>query len=235
MSFEVLWRYMPSLLGGFGVTVLCWSLGAALGLVLGFAIALLNRLRFAPLRWLLQACVEIIRGTPFLMQLFLLYAGGPFIGLRLSATTAGVVGLGLYSSAYFAEIFRGGFNAVPVGLVEAAISVGMKPFDSFTADEPEEKSTKVLIDRVEIAEDGRLVLIRVVGSHFLWRMVRRMVGVLVAVGRGELEATEIPRLLGSKSDLPATLTAPSSGLFLEGVYYRDGEGPGPLTAPIRVL
>jgi len=129
MSFEVLWRYMPSLLSGFGVTVLCWSLGAALGLVLGFAIALLNRLRFAPLRWLLQACVEIIRGTPFLMQLFLLYAGGPFIGLRLSATTAGVVGLGLYSSAYFAEIFRGGFNAVPVGLVEAAISVGMKPFD----------------------------------------------------------------------------------------------------------
>jgi len=117
----------------------------------------------------------------------------------------------------------------------AAAFVGMKPFDSFTADEPEEKSTKVLIDRVEIAEDGRLVLIRVVGSHFLWRMVRRMVGVLVAVGRGELEATEIPRLLGSKSDLPATLTAPSSGLFLEGVYYRDGEGPGPLTAPIRVL
>lgn len=116
----------------------------------------------------------------------------------------------------------------------ASAFVGLKPFDSFTADEPEEKSTKVLIDRVEVAEDGALLLIRVVGSHFLWRMVRRMAGVLVAVGRGELDASGVSRLLETKSDLPATLTAPSSGLFLEGVYYRDGEGPGPLAAPVRV-
>ena len=59
------------------------------------------------------------------MQLFILYAGGPSIGLRLSATAAGVVGLGLYSSAYFSEIFRGGFAAVPRGQIEAAMSVGM--------------------------------------------------------------------------------------------------------------
>ena len=116
----------------------------------------------------------------------------------------------------------------------ASAFVGLKPFDSFTADEPEEKSTKVLIDRVDIAEDGALLLIRVVGSHFLWRMVRRMAGVLVAVGRGELDTSKVAELLESKSDLPAALTAPSSGLFLEGVYYRDGEGPGPLVAPVRV-
>jgi len=116
----------------------------------------------------------------------------------------------------------------------AAAFVGLKPFDAFTADEPDEKSTKVLIDRVEMAEDGALVLVRVVGSHFLWRMVRRMVGVLAAVGRGELESAEVARLLEKASDLPATLTAPASGLFLEGVYYRDGEGPGALTAPVRV-
>jgi len=129
MSFDVLWHYLPSLIGGFGVTVLCWGFGALLGLAIGFVIALLNRLRLPPLRWLLRAYVEILRGTPFLMQLFLLYSGGPYIGLRLSATTAGVVGLGLYSSAYFAEIFRGGFNAVPKGQIEAAVSVGMSPFD----------------------------------------------------------------------------------------------------------
>ena len=129
MSFDVLWRYLPSLIGGFGVTVLCWGFGALLGLALGFVIALLNRLHLPPLRWLLRAYVEILRGTPFLMQLFLLYSGGPYIGLRLSATTAGIVGLGLYSSAYFAEIFRGGFNAVPRGQTEAAISVGMSSFD----------------------------------------------------------------------------------------------------------
>ena len=129
MSLDVLWRYLPSLVSGFGVTVFCWSVGGALGMILGFAIALLNRLRIAPLRWALRIFIEVFRGTPFLMQLFLLYAAGPSIGLRLSATAAGVLGLGLYSSAYFAEIFRGGFAAVPRGQIEAATSVGMAPFD----------------------------------------------------------------------------------------------------------
>jgi polar amino acid transport system permease protein len=129
MSFEILWRYAPSLLSGFGVTILCWLGGSAIGLIAGFAIALLYRLPFAPLRWLLRIYIEIIRGTPFLVQLFLLYSGGPFIGLRVEATTAGVLGLGLYSSAYFAEAFRAGFGAVPRGQIEAATSIGMNSFD----------------------------------------------------------------------------------------------------------
>ncbi|HVP99179.1 MAG TPA: amino acid ABC transporter permease [Roseiarcus sp.] len=129
MNADLLWRYLPSLVSGFGVTVFCWSVGGAFGLILGFAIALARRLPFPPLRWALRAFVEIFRGTPFLVQLFLLYAGGPYIGLRLGATAAGVAGLALYSSAYFAEIFRAGFGAVPAGQIEAAISVGMAPFD----------------------------------------------------------------------------------------------------------
>lgn len=130
MNPDVLLRYAPSLISGFGVTVLCWSAGGALGLLLGFIVALLYRLPFAPLRWLLRGLIEVFRGTPFLVQLFLLYAGGPYVGLKLSATAAGVIGLGLYSSAYFAEIFRGGFAAVPLGQVEAAMSVGMSPLDT---------------------------------------------------------------------------------------------------------
>lgn len=130
MSPALFWHYVPSLVSGFGVTVLCWSVGGALGLAIGFMIAIAMRLPFPPLRWLLRVFIEIFRGTPFLLQLFLLYAGGPFIGLRLSATTAGILGLGLYSSAYFAEIFRGGFDGVPAGQIEAATSVGMKPFDT---------------------------------------------------------------------------------------------------------
>ena len=130
MNPDVLWRYLPSLMTGFGVTVLCWSAGGSLGMVLGFGVALLGRLEVPPLRWALRAFVEVFRGTPFLMQLFLLYAGGPYVGLRLSATAAGILGLGLYSSAYFAEIFRGGFAAVPRGQIEAATSVGMPPFDA---------------------------------------------------------------------------------------------------------
>ena len=130
MSLDLVWHYAPSLLSGFAVTILCWAAGSALGLVLGFAIALLRRLRIPPLNGLIRAFIELFRGTPFLVQLFLIYAGGPSIGLRLSATAAGILGLGLYASAYFAEIFRAGFAAVPVGQIEAAASVGMTPFDT---------------------------------------------------------------------------------------------------------
>jgi tRNA pseudouridine38-40 synthase len=116
-----------------------------------------------------------------------------------------------------------------VGMREASAAfVGMKNFDSFTADEPQEKSTTVLIDRVDVAEEGALVIVRIQGSHFLWRMVRRIVGVLAAVGRGELTPTDSASFLDERSSVPAALTAPASGLFLEGVYYRDDEGPGPL-------
>jgi polar amino acid transport system permease protein len=130
MNPDVLLRYLPSLISGFGVTIFCWSAGAFLGMILGFAIALARRAPFPPLQWALRVFIEVFRGTPFLMQLFLLYSGGPYIGLRLSATAAGVLGLGLYSSAYFAEIFRAGFASVPPGQIEAATSVGMAPIDA---------------------------------------------------------------------------------------------------------
>src|SRR5271165_786732 len=127
MNPDVLIRYLPSLISGFGVTIGCWSAGGALGMLIGFAIALMNRAPFPPLQWALRIFIEVFRGTPFLMQLFLLYAGGPYVGLKLSATAAGILGLGLYSSAYFCEIFRAGFAAVPRGQIEAAMSVGMSP------------------------------------------------------------------------------------------------------------
>ena len=107
---------------------------------------------------------------------------------------------------------------------------GMRNFASFSADEPGDRDTRVLVDRLDVAEDGDLVLVRITGSHFLWRMVRRIVGVLAAVGRGELTPAQAAGFLDERSDLPATLTAPASGLFLEGVYYRAGDGPGPLRA-----
>ena len=94
MSLDQFWHYAPSLLSGFGVTILCWAAGSTLGLILGFAIALLRRLQIPPLNGLLRAFIELFRGTPFLVQLFLLYAGGPSIGLKLSATAAGILGSG---------------------------------------------------------------------------------------------------------------------------------------------
>jgi tRNA pseudouridine38-40 synthase len=119
----------------------------------------------------------------------------------------------------------------------ATAFVGMKNFEALTADDPEEKSTKVLVDCVEIVEDGALVLIRVQGSHFLWKMVRRMVGVLAAVGRGDLQASDAAALLDGtarSSIAPAALAAPAAGLFLESVLYKGDAGPGPIRPVVNI-
>lgn len=102
---------------------------------------------------------------------------------------------------------------------------GFRDFESFAAKDishtaPDDRaSTLVLVERLELIDAGDLLLVSIEGSHFLWKMVRRIVGVLVAIGRGELEVAAIDTLLKASSDLPARLTAPASGLFLERVFY----------------
>lgn len=98
--------------------------------------------------------------------------------------------------------------------------VGMHDFASFSDDDKEEKSTKVLINKIELVENGDLILIRITGSHFLWKMVRRMIGVIVEVGRGKKKINDIIFYLNNKSGEPAKFTAPPSGLFLESVLYK---------------
>jgi tRNA pseudouridine38-40 synthase len=110
--------------------------------------------------------------------------------------------------------------------------VGFADFRSFTDDDPSEKSTTVKVEQVTLKRDGDLVLLRVVGSHFLWKMVRRLAGVLAEVGRGGLEPTRVPALLSSSSDLPPKLTAPASGLFLERVFYEPPAREWPLDVPL---
>jgi tRNA pseudouridine38-40 synthase len=114
----------------------------------------------------------------------------------------------------------------------AAAFGGLQDFASFTDDDPEEKSTTVAIEGVTVEDAGGLVLVRVVGSHFLWKMVRRMVGLLVGVGTGAIDRREIGRALTATSALPATLTAPASGLFLEFVSY--GEARPAKAAPFAI-
>ena len=116
----------------------------------------------------------------------------------------------------------------------AALFVGMKDVQSFAAGGHEEQSTKVLIESVELAEAGALILIRVVGSHFLWRMVRRIVGVVVEAGRGKLELDAVRGFLSSRSEEPARLAAPASGLFLERVYYEGQPRLDRLEPVIRI-
>jgi tRNA pseudouridine38-40 synthase len=116
----------------------------------------------------------------------------------------------------------------------AAHFVGMKDFGSFSAEEREGASTKVLVDEVRIAEVGDLILLRVAGSHFIWKMVRRMVGVLVEVGRGSLGPGDVERFLRERSGDPAKATAPPSGLFLERVFYDGDERDLPLRPAVAL-
>jgi polar amino acid transport system permease protein len=91
------------------------------------ALALLLRAGILIVRGAARAYVEVMRGTPILVILFLLYYGGPFFGLVLDAEPVGVLGLGFYGAAYFAEIFRAGFESIPKGQIEAARMVGLTP------------------------------------------------------------------------------------------------------------
>ncbi len=121
----------------------------------------------------------------------------------------------------------------------AAAFAGRQDFAAFSDDDPDEKSTVVVLERVELVEAGALVLVRVQGSHFLWKMVRRIVGVLAAVGRGEMTPEDAaqylnPRDGASPGVTPASLTAPAAGLFLERVLYAGDGGPGPIR-PVILL
>ena len=116
----------------------------------------------------------------------------------------------------------------------AAAFVGMHDFRAFSDDDPEEKSTQVLVESFDIHEDGDLLVVHIEASHFLWKMVRRLVGILVEVGRGALPVDEAVGLLAAASPLPARVTAPASGLFLERVYYKDDPRDLPVQAAVVV-
>lgn len=101
----------------------------------------------------------------------------------------------------------------------AAQLVGFHDFRSFGDTEKEGQSTLVELSRLDIREDADRIYVHLVGSHFLWKMVRRIVGVLVEVGRGRMDLETVEGFLQRPSREPARLTAPPSGLFLEKIDY----------------
>jgi len=113
---------------------------------------------------------------------------------------------------------------IPLMSRAARMLAGRHNFANFRALDPSrpDESTIVVIEDASIEEDGHLILFRITGSHFLWRMVRRIVGVLVKVGKGEITLDQFAELLDGKADPRfdiAAWTAPASGLFLEKVEY----------------
>ncbi|RAI02114.1 amino acid ABC transporter permease [Acuticoccus sediminis] len=120
--------YLPAIGHGLLMTLFAWVVSSVLGILLGLVLALLGASRLRPVRMGVRAYIELMRCTPIIVQLFIVYAGGPSIGLFLDPMEAGILVLTAHGAAYFAEIFRSGFSAVPPGQTEAAHSLGMHPF-----------------------------------------------------------------------------------------------------------
>ncbi|MBB5693260.1 amino acid ABC transporter permease [Muricoccus pecuniae] len=110
---------------GLPLTVGIWLASVATGLAVGVLVACLRHFGPRVLNVLLAVLVEAVRGVPFVVQAFLLYYGGPFIGLDLTPIVAGWLALSVYAAAYFSEVFRGGFLAIPPGHTEAARLLGL--------------------------------------------------------------------------------------------------------------
>lgn len=127
MSFDinVLIEQWPAIVGGAGVTIMIWVFGTIAAAALGFLLAVGRQYGGLAVDKALGLIVAVLRGTPFLIQIFLVYYGGPFVGLSLDPLPAGLIGISIYGAAYFSEIFRSGFRAVPRGHIEAGECVGL--------------------------------------------------------------------------------------------------------------
>ncbi|MDJ0950301.1 MAG: amino acid ABC transporter permease [Alphaproteobacteria bacterium] len=129
MSFDLAiltdnWRLFAD---GLGLTVLICAIALPLGFVLGIGLALLRLSRRGVLVAAAIGYVELIRNIPFLIQIFLVFFGLPFFGIRLDPLPLAIVALAVYGSAYFSEVVRGAILSVPRGQGEAARALGLRP------------------------------------------------------------------------------------------------------------
>lgn len=118
--------WAPDLLDGLRTTVLLTFASMALAMVLGLFLALGRlRSRSSPVYWATTVFVELIRGSPLLLQLFYIYYVFPFVGIRMPAIVSGILGLSINYAAYLSEVFRAGILAVDKGQWEAAEAIGL--------------------------------------------------------------------------------------------------------------
>ncbi|MFN3740786.1 MAG: ABC transporter permease subunit [Thermodesulfovibrionales bacterium] len=118
-------RFIPNLLKGAGLTIFISVISMVLAMLLGLILTIMRLYGRPPLSTLAIAYIEVYRGTPLLIQLYILYYGLPNIGISLSPLMAAFLGLGMNYAAYEAELYRAGINAVSKGQMEAALSLGM--------------------------------------------------------------------------------------------------------------
>jgi polar amino acid transport system permease protein len=122
----------PLLLKGVGWTLALTAVSAVIGVVVGVVCAW-SRASGPPwLKWVVGSYVELIRNTPFIVQLFFIYFGLPAAGVKLSPETASVIAMVVNLGAYATEIIRAGIEATPKGQIEAAMSLALSRMQTFT-------------------------------------------------------------------------------------------------------
>ncbi|MBC9248865.1 amino acid ABC transporter permease [Pseudomonas alcaligenes] len=124
-SLQLALDSLPFLLKGALWTVILSLGGMFFGLLLGFGLALLRLYGYWPLQWLARIYVSFFRGTPLLVQLFMIYYGLPQLGIQLDPLPAALIGFSLNMAAYTAEILRAAIASIDRGQWEAAASIGM--------------------------------------------------------------------------------------------------------------
>ncbi|HEX8480212.1 MAG TPA: amino acid ABC transporter permease [Telluria sp.] len=125
-DFGVVWDAMPELLWGCLGTAGLALAGMTLAIIIGLAGVMARDAHFKPLRIAVMAFVELIRNTPFLVQLYFLFFALPGLGIMLSPTVAAIIALGVNGGAYAIEIIRGGVQSISKGQVEAGLALGLQ-------------------------------------------------------------------------------------------------------------
>ena len=126
VNFELMQSAFPLLIAGACITVEITALTVFFGMIIGICVSLVRMSDFKILRWMGNVYVDFIRGTPLLIQIFLVYFALPsIIGHRVDAYFAAISACSINSGAYMAEVFRGGIQSIDVGQMEAGRSLGM--------------------------------------------------------------------------------------------------------------
>lgn len=129
--FDVVWDHFPAMLNGALLTIRLSAIAMVLGLILAVICAYQSSAGPGPVRQAIKLYVELIRNTPFLIQIFIFYFSLPAVGLRLDANTAAMLAMTINLGAYASEILRSGIEAVPRGQIEAGRALGLRQFQIF--------------------------------------------------------------------------------------------------------
>ena len=122
-TFEILPRMLMAAVN----TLLAAGFGYAIALILGLAFALLQRTRYPIVTFVVRECVEFVRSTPLVLQIFFIFYVGPQFGLLLSPWASGMIAIGLHYAAYLSEVYRAGLDSVPKGQWEACTALNLSP------------------------------------------------------------------------------------------------------------